>query len=237
MTNGNMGGMNGSDSTGGKGVVFKGSMEGLAIVVPDGCTFEQLYAEVTEKIHTSSRFFKGAKLKVTYRGVRLTDDEEQRLYRLLSETSGAVIESLSAQNEEQESHGRRAPDVPTSMMKRFFSKNPDEGECRFIRSTVRGGTRIEFDGSVVVLGDVNPGAEIVAAKHVVVLGVLRGMIHAGADGSPDAFIYALKLRPTQLRIGDLAARSPDGEPDSGICPEMATVKDGAIYVSPVNERL
>lgn len=220
-----------------KGVVFKGSTEGLTIVVPEQYSVASLMADVSDKIHAAARFFQGAKLKVTYRGITLTPEEEQALYDLLMQKSGAVIESVGVSVEETDHKSRKAPAVPSSMMKSFFAKNPDEGDCKFVRHTVRGGTRIQYNGSVVVLGDVNPGAEIVAAKHVVVLGVLRGMVHAGADGSQDAFIYALKLKPTQLRIAEYIARCPEDGQDAGIAPEMATITDGVIYVNSVNERI
>ncbi|MGQ0600150.1 MAG: septum site-determining protein MinC, partial [Anaerolineales bacterium] len=81
-------------------------------------------------------------------------------------------------------------------------------------------------GNVVVLGDVNPGAEIVASGDVIVWGRLRGVVHAGAEGDAGAVVCALDLAPTQLRIAGYIAVSPPqkGQPH----PEMARVKDGQI---------
>jgi septum site-determining protein MinC len=77
-----------------------------------------------------------------------------------------------------------------------------EETALFLHRTLRSGTRIEFVGHVVILGDVNPGAEIVADGNVLVWGRLRGMVHAGAKGNRNAVICALDLSPTQLRIAE-----------------------------------
>lgn len=227
-----------------KGVTFKGSTEGLAIIVPEGHTAEALMREVADKIQGAARFFRGARLKVTYRGIALSQDEEARLFRILDEQSGAVIESLtragaapaSAPAPAAARAGASTRANPQQPLKRFFSKGQDESDCKFIRSTLRGGTRIQYEGSVVVVGDVNPGAEIVASGNVIVLGLLRGMVHAGAAGSREAFITALKLQPTQLRIADLIARCPDDADAPGCYPEIASVKDGIIEVNPLYGR-
>ena len=82
----------------------------------------------------------------------------------------------------------------------------------------------------MILGDVNPGAEVIAGGNVIVWGKLRGMVHAGADGKIDAVICALELSPTQLRIGDKIVTSPA---DGGkMSPEKASVKDGRVVAEP-----
>jgi len=97
-----------------------------------------------------------------------------------------------------------------------------------VARTLRSGQRIRHDGTVVVLGDVNPGAEIVAGGHVIVWGRLRGTVEAGlaTDG---ATVCALDLAPTQLRIGPAIARAPE-EPDRIPFPEVARELDGRIVV-------
>ncbi len=97
------------------------------------------------------------------------------------------------------------------------------------RGTLRGGQALHNLGHVVVIGDVNPGAELVASGDIVVFGSLRGVAHAGAQGDAGARVIALELAPTQLRIANLIAaddvpsRAPAG-------PEQALVQDGRIAV-------
>ena len=97
-----------------------------------------------------------------------------------------------------------------------------------VERTLRGGQRISHDGSVIVLGDVNPGAEIIAGGHVIVWGRLRGTVEAGLT-SAGAMVCALDLAPTQLRIGPALARAPE-EPGRVAVPEVAREVDGRIVV-------
>ena len=91
---------------------------------------------------------------------------------------------------------------------------------------------MEFDGSLVILGDVNPGAEVKATGNILILGALKGIAHAGCKGNTDAFVFALSLIPVQLRIGNIITRFPDGDSKVNRKPEYAYVEDGKIYVSP-----
>ena len=106
----------------------------------------------------------------------------------------------------------------------------EAGERTLVRrGPLRSGQVIRYRGNVVILGDVNPGAQVVATGDVIVLGALRGLAHAGADGSRSAVVAALRLCPTQLRIADLIRRAPEG--DRGrLQPELARVRDGEIVV-------
>ncbi|MBP6015567.1 MAG: septum site-determining protein MinC [Candidatus Promineofilum sp.] len=100
-----------------------------------------------------------------------------------------------------------------------------------LRETLRSGRSVLHEGHVVVLGDVNPGAEIIATGNVVVWGRLRGLVHAGAGGDAAAVICALDLSPTQLRIAGHIAVAPDDARPAAI-PEQAAVRDGQIVAEP-----
>jgi septum site-determining protein MinC len=99
-----------------------------------------------------------------------------------------------------------------------------------IHRTMRSGFKVAYQGHVVVIGDVNPGAEIIASGSIVVWGHLRGTVHAGAEGDEAAVICALDLSPMQLRIGSHVAVSPpqSGKPQ----PEIASVKENQIIAEP-----
>lgn len=217
-----------------KSIVFKGNSEGLVIVFPEGYEFEQALKEIDNKVSSAARFFKGAKIKVVYRGIDLTPAQERLVYEILAEKSGAVVESFSKDEEYKPAGNITAkPQTSGNSTRLMFYPGIDEGNCKFVKNTVRNGTRIDYDGNVVILGDVNPGAEIVATGNVVVLGTLRGMVHAGADGNRDAFIFALVLKPTQIRIAESIARMPEESDNDDFCPEIATVKDGIIVVEQI----
>ena len=99
------------------------------------------------------------------------------------------------------------------------------------QGTLRSGDRLESEGSLLVLGDVNPGAQLLAAGHVLVWGTLRGVAHAGNQGDRKARIVALQLRPLQLRIADCVARGPEDLPVPGFA-EQAEIVDGVIAINP-----
>lgn len=99
-----------------------------------------------------------------------------------------------------------------------------------VRRTLRSGQKVHFDGNVVVVGDVNPGAEIVASGHIIVLGTLRGVVHAGAAGDERAAVLAFRLQPTQLRIANHITRPPDDESAGPEQPEIARIKDNVVTI-------
>lgn len=101
-----------------------------------------------------------------------------------------------------------------------------------VRRTLRAGQQVRYSGTVVVLGDVNPGATVIAGADIVVVGQLRGFAHAGAGGNERATIVAFRLRPSQIRIAHHIARSPEGPEAAPDQPEMAAVVDGALVIRP-----
>jgi septum site-determining protein MinC len=104
------------------------------------------------------------------------------------------------------------------------------------KGTLRAGDHLEIEGSVLVLGDVNPGSRISATKHVMVWGRLRGIAHAGCTGNQAGKIIALQLRPLQLRIADAVARGPDDIPTEGFC-EQAELINGEIRINPAEPNI
>ena len=113
--------------------------------------------------------------------------------------------------------------------------NWDEPDARIVYATMRSGQKIESEHSLIVFGDVNSGAEVIAGGDVVVLGTLRGVAHAGAydETGGGRFIFALNMQPTQLRIGSIISRSASEGRKS---PEVARVDNTMIVVEPYNPR-
>ena len=107
----------------------------------------------------------------------------------------------------------------------------DEPDTRIIRDTLRGGQKIDSEHSVVIMGDVNSGAEVVAGGDIFVLGRLRGVAHAGAydESGGGRKILALQMQPTQLRIGSIISQ---GSEEGGRMPEIAKIEGNMIVVEP-----
>lgn len=111
----------------------------------------------------------------------------------------------------------------------------------YLRKTIRSGQSISSDGNLIVIGDVNPGAEIIAKGDITVWGILGGIAHAGSDGNNFARIRALKLNPVQIRIGEVFARRPDTvnlpyiQKSSEYVPEEAFTYKGSIVIKKIHD--
>ncbi len=110
-----------------------------------------------------------------------------------------------------------------------------EGEKRLmvVDRSLRSGQKVEHSGDVLVLGDVNKDAEIIAVGNIIVMGTLRGIAIAGALGDESAVVVALRMEPQQIRIGKKIAISDESERVSPGYPEVARIEDGMIVLEKV----
>ncbi|NPV90190.1 MAG: septum site-determining protein MinC [Firmicutes bacterium] len=105
-----------------------------------------------------------------------------------------------------------------------------DGNTLLIKRNLRSGQTIEHPGNVVIMGDVNPGAEVIAGGNIVVWGSFRGIAHAGATGDENSTITAFRLRPTQLRIAGHITRAPDDDEAGPEIPEIARIRGGVVVI-------
>lgn len=224
-------------------LTIKGTRNGLVINLPDDGELDELLQQLQLRLQSTASFFRGGRvaLQVGWRTIGTPDIE--RIGTLLSD-QGVTLWSIVG---EAESTQRAARDLglEVDMSEPLPKQALRPGEvprdtpspakacsALFVQRTLRSGQQLEHGGHVVVIGDVNPGAEIVAGGHVIVWGKLRGTVHAGAGGDQTAVVCALSLAPTQLRIGSLIARSPEGRATPSRAPEMASVQNGEIVAEP-----
>ncbi len=204
-------------------VQIKGIRDGLLASFVDASWDEQRLALLTQ-IDDRPAFFQGARLAMDVGTQALKVNDLVDLRDHLSERGislwAVVSESPTTEHTSQLLGFATRISKPRPEENKQFADISDE-TALFVNKTVRSGTRIEFPGNVVVIGDVNPGAEIVADGNVIVWGRVRGMIHAGARGDRNAFICALDLSATQLRIADevSATLKPQKDPQ----PEIASI--------------
>ncbi len=124
---------------------------------------------------------------------------------------------------------RQESETPRNITEKPKETNQELSEPLYLKTTIRSGVEICHRGSVVVVGDLNPGATIIAGGDVLIWGALRGIAHAGANGNRMAVIMALKMQPTQLRIADLLARAPENPPPQPV-PEVAYIGEEGIRI-------
>jgi septum site-determining protein MinC len=213
-------------------VYVKGIHEGLLISFDEG-SWDEAFSSLLEHLDSKPDFFHGAKVILQLGDYALSAadlaalrsalaDREVSLRTVLTEFEPTKNAAL-ALGLETHLPIRETPEIPldTELM---------GSEAVFLRQTLRSGNSIHFPGHVAVLGDVNPGAEIIAGGSIIVWGHLRGTVHAGAEGDERAVVCAMDLRPMQLRIAGYAATSP---PSAGKWqPEMASLREGKLVAEP-----
>ena len=226
-------------------VDIKGIRDGLLIRVndhPDVAVFETLGEELAAK----RAFLAGSRIAVDV-GRRALDYAHLTALHELFEAHELTLWAVLAEDAATREAARRAglatrlsgsaTDLEGNALagranggEPAGAKEPPPANALLLRETVRSGRAVWHDGHVVILGDVNPGAEVMAAGSVIVWGRLRGLVHAGALGDATAVICALELNPTQLRIAGHIAVAPDSGP--GRAPEQAAIREGQIVAEP-----
>jgi septum site-determining protein MinC len=127
---------------------------------------------------------------------------------------------------------KSGPDDNLGIMKLYPTDRDllEPGETAFINRHLRSGQKFYCRGNVVILGDVNPGAEVIAGGNILVMGALKGMAHAGALGDENSVVAAFRLNPIQLRIANHITRPPDGDKIVVNNPELARIKAGKVVI-------
>ncbi len=204
-------------------VQIKGIRDGLLATFADAA-WEDLRVALLAQIDERPTFFQGARLAMDVGAQILKVNDLVDLRDFLSERGvslwAVISESPTTEHTSQLLGLATRISKPRPEERKRFTDVSDE-TALFVNKTIRSGTRIEFPGNIVVLGDVNPGSEIIAEGSVIVWGRVRGMIHAGAKGDRNAVICALDLSATQLRIADevSAMLKPPKDPR----PEIASI--------------
>jgi septum site-determining protein MinC len=215
---------------------IKGIRDGLMVTLADAA-WPILRQALLNRIEEQPGFFQGARLALDVGNQILRVSELSELRDKLSEagvTLWAVVSNSPTTEATAQNLGlatrlhKPRPQEATAPIQ--AARGIDDETALWVNKTLRSGTRIEFAGHVVVFGDVNPGAEVIAGGSVIVWGRLRGVVHAGANGNTAAVVCALDLSPTQLRIASEIAVAPrrDGKPQ----PEIARLKDGRLHAEP-----
>jgi septum site-determining protein MinC len=228
-------------------IAIKGTRNGLLLTLEPGTSFSDLLKALADRISESPSFFRGASLSVdtSHRSLQLS--ERSQLEDLLAryhmsvapievERRRAAHKTITLPLPEPSSQGAVTRDIKdtkdteqTEHIEQIQRDGRDTEDTLFLRRTVRSGQAIHHHSNVVVLGDVNPGAEIVAGGDIIVWGVLRGMVHAGYPENDTALVCALQLTPVQLRVAHLLSRPPEGF-EAQPRPEVAAIKQGQIVV-------
>lgn len=201
-------------------IVIKGNRVGISAIININkfSDFEEMLENLIGKLSKGKRFYKNSTLVIS---TNLSAINEKNLVRLKEvlfneiEIKDIILQDETSKDKEND--------------KKIFS-GVYEGKTKFLRKTVRSGQCMNYNGNIVIIGDVNSGAEVMATGNIIVLGSIKGNVSAGVNGNVKAIVAAFSLQPEILKISNLVTFSPDSEKPS--YPEVAKIKDGAIIVEP-----
>jgi septum site-determining protein MinC len=211
-------------------VIIKGNKYGIIVVLSPDLPFEELKLVIAEKFKESSKFFENAKMAISFEGRKLTNEEQKEVLDIIGENTDMHIVCVMENDPETEDTFKK------TVEQRLLELNNNTGQ--FYKGILRSGASLEFETSVIIIGDVNHGARVVSKGNIIVLGALKGNAFAGATGNTNSFVVALDMNPTQIRIADTIARAPDKPVKQEVKEaKIAFLEDGNIYIEPLNKNI
>lgn len=209
-------------------VNIKGTKSGIILVLDPDLPWKELMEAVKTKFNKSRKFFGNGSVALAFEGRKMTDEEKFSVANVVSENSDLNVVCITEEDAGKEEFLKKA------LNDKLAALNANTG--KFYKGTLRNGQVVDFETSIIILGDVNAGAQVVSKGSIIVLGSLYGNAFAGAGGSKNVFVAALNMKPTQIRIGDSIARASDsdGKPSKNTGPMIAFFEDGNIYVEPIS---
>lgn len=194
--------------------------ENIQIKLNEEASQKDIVESLKKKITGLKKLYKDEKMPILVLGKNLNEAERIEVKNIIQEKIDVKVSF----------------DIPQELglhgIKKSFSQEIESSQTKFHRGAVRSGQRIEYEGSIVILGDVNGGAEVIAGDNVVVLGVLRGLAHAGARGNKKAIIAAASIDCKQIRIADIIKEIEEEKDEEGNI--IATARKTYAYVEENN---
>lgn len=182
------------------------TLEEIVLTVNVVSDLPEILEELDTKLPKLKSFYKTSKLPMKITGKLFTENEMNKI----TEKITSEVEVLIKYDDPSDLLGLHA-------IKKTFETDTEISETKYIQNSIRSGQREEYSGSIVIMGDVNAGAEIIAGGNIAILGTLRGVAHAGANGNMKAIVSASSMDVTQVRIGNLVKEISEKIDKTPIC--------------------
>lgn len=216
-------------------VIIKSFPNGLSIYLDEEMPFEQLLKEIGLKFKESAHFFKNASMVLSFEGRMLSDQEERMIINTITANSDLNVMCIMGKNEETNKNYIKA------LQKLSYHQQVMENAGQFYKGTLKDGQMLETENSIIVLGDVYPGACVISSKDIIILGGLYGQAYAGGNGEDGHFVVALEMSPEKLKIGDFKYKTSEKQSKWSIKPKIqpkiAYVEDGRVKLEPITKEL
>ncbi len=211
-------------------VIIKGNKYGIVVVLDAELGFEELKEKIADKFRDSAKFFDKAQMAISFEGRILTNEEQRDILNIIAEETELHVVCVIENDPQKEEVFKKA------LNEKLMELSNTTGQ--FYKGNLRSGQVLESETSIIVIGDVNPGARIVSKGNIIVLGALKGTVFAGATGNTNSFVLALSMNPVQIRIADTIARSPDRPVKEGLKEtKIAFLENGNIYIEPLSKEV
>ena len=207
-------------------VKIRGSKHGISVKLDNTASYEDIKQEIASEFKAAEKFLGEENIAVSFEGKYLTEQQQEELVDIIHQNSNVHIVCIMDQASEREIAFQKS--VQETMME--F----DASTGQFYKGHLRSGQVLEFEQSVIVIGDINPGASIISKGNIIILGSLRGTAYAGASGKKNSFIVAMDMHPIQIRIADVFARAEDNSKGAAE-PRIAFVENENITIEPLTK--
>ncbi len=216
-------------------VIIKSFPNGLSLYLDEEIAYDRLLEEIALKFRESANFFKDARMGISFEGRKLTEEEEREIIDVICANSSLNIVCIIGKDDETNQNYVKA------LQQLIFHQQEMENAGQFYKGTLKNGDILETENSIIVLGDVYPGACIVSTKDIVVLGGLYGQAYAGGNGLDGHFIVALEMSPEKLKIGEFKYKTSEKQSKWSIKPKIqpkiAYVRDGRVIMDAITKEL
>ena len=211
-------------------VVIKGSKSGIILVLSPDASYETLKKDVAGKFQASASFWGEASKAISFKGYELSDEQKNEIIDIIQNNCQLSIVCIMEDDPLIESAFRK------SIEDHAIKEKDISNTGQFYKGNLRSGQVLDVETSIIIIGDIKPGAKVISKGNVIILGSLKGNVYAGASGNPNAFVVALDMHPVQIRIADTIARSPDNPGKSAKHEtKIAFLDDGNIYIEPLDK--
>lgn len=221
-------------------VLIKGNQHGLNIILDKRANLKNIKSIFQKKLEDGRKFFGNSKVSINFEGRELNSIEQKAMIDIIHKSTDMEVfcvidHTIPIVKQEDYIVADTVAEalIDKSVLEPYIPKEA----AIFYQGTLRSGQELNVDSGIVILGDINPGAKVISKGNIIIIGSLKGYVHAGSDGSRNACVVALNMQPTQIRIDQIIARSPDKFSKKKTEPQIAFLEDKRIIIDYIHKNL
>lgn len=217
-------------------VIIKSFQHGISLHLPAEDSMEELLEKIAFKFKESTAFFKDAKMILSIEGRTLSDEEEKAIIETIETNSDIKILCLIGKDAETENQILKA----LEQYQNIVSDKKEQNLGQFYKGSLKNGQVLETDSSIIILGDVHPGANVISKKDIIVIGGLYGNAYAGGNGETGHYIIALDISAECIKVDNHrynAPKKPKWPIRPKYQPKIVHVVNDSLVVEPVSKDL